>query len=258
MPAPRVYKTEAIVLKRTNLGEADKILTLYTPNLGKLRVFARGVRRTKSKLGGHVELLTRSAMMLAQGKTLDVVSQSETIDSFLPLRSDLWRVSCALYAAELVERFTEEQIENYPIYRLLLETLRRLSEARDGSLPLRYFELHLLGYLGYRPQLDRCVQCEVALKPQQNFFSSSAGGVLCPDCARTEPVARPISVNALKVMRLLQSGDYATASRLRISPELSQGLEHLLRGYIRYLLEREVKSTQWLDRLRESDENLTP
>jgi len=250
MTTPKVYKTEAIVLKRMNLGEADRILTLYSPNLGKFRAVAKGVRRPKSKMGGHLELLTHSALMLARGRNLDIITQSQTIDSFLPLRGDLWRTSMAFYAAELVDQFTAERVENRPLYSLLVNTLRWLCDAQDVELTLRYFELKLLTHLGYKPQLHECLGCSISLKPTTNFFSSSGGGVLCPRCREQEPLARPISLNALKVMRLLESGEYAAASRVRLSAELSRELEQLMRHYIRYLLEREVRSVEFLDRLR--------
>lgn len=251
MTVPRVYKTEAIVLKQHKLGEADKILTLYTPRLGKIRAVAKGVRRPKSKLGGHVELLTRSSMMLARGRNLDIVTQSQTIDSFLPLRTDLWRTSCALYLTELTDQFTAEHAENYSVYRLLLNTLRWLGEARDEELLLRYFELHLLDYSGYRPQLQQCLSCKSPLKPVTNFFSVSGGGVLCPDCGNSELIVQTISINALKAMRFLQNNRYPVARRLRVSSSLSQEFERLMRDYIRYRLEREVKSTAFLDLLRQ-------
>jgi len=249
MTAPKVYKTEAIVLKTLNVGEADRILSLYTPNLGKFSAIAKGVRRPKSKLGGHLGLLCHSSLMLARGQNLDIITQSETISSFLPLRGDLWRSSLALYAAELVDQFTAEREENYPVFKLLLDTLHRLCETKDRELTMRYFELHLLAHLGYKPELYQCLACKSALEPTTNFFSPG-GGVLCPECRGKEPVARPISVNALKVMRFLASSDYATASRLRLNPELSGELESLLRHYIRYILEREVKTVEFLDRLR--------
>ena len=250
MAKPRVYKTEAIVLKRTNLGEADKILTIYTPNMGKIRAVARGVRRPKSKLGGHVETLTRSSMMLASGRNLDIITQSQTLDSFFGLRGDLLRTSCALYAAELVDRFTEEHEGNYPVYRLLLGTIAQIVETDSVDLALRYFEIRMLGYLGYRPQLQTCIFCRKDLEPQQNYFSASGGGALCPDCRATEPRVRPLSLNALKVLRLFQDSDYNQASRVRLSPGLAKELEMVLREYIRYLLEREVKSAEFLDRLK--------
>jgi len=245
---PKVYKTEAIVLRRTNLGEADRILTLFTPNEGKIRAIAKGVRRPTSKLGGHVELLTHCSLMLARGRDLDIVTQGQIIDSFSPLRGDLWRISCALYLAELVDAFAAENVENRPVFTLLLDALHWLGQARHG-LVLRYFELHLLGHLGYQPQLQQCLNCRSALEPTANFFSASGGGVLCPNCADTEPVTRPISLNALKVLRFLQNSDLAASQRLRLRPNLARELEQLLREYIRYLLERELKSTEFLHRL---------
>ena len=250
MTAPRVYHTEAIVIRRTKLGEADRILTLYTPELGKLRAVAKGARRPGSKLGGNVELLTHSMMMLARGRNLDIITQSQTIDSFLSLKSDLWRISCALYATELIDRSTAERIENRPLFVLLLNTLKRLSQAKEGELTLRYFELHLLHHLGYHPQFQQCVACHLPLQPVTNLFSPAAGGVLCPRCGQDELVASNLPVNALKVLRFLQDSDYDAVSRLRVSPELSAELEQLMRRYINYLLEREVKSAAWLDKLR--------
>ena len=250
MTPPRVYKTEAVILGRIDLGEADRILTLYSPTVGKFRVVAKGARRPKSKLGGHLELLTHSALMLARGQNLDIVTQAQTIESFLPLRDDLWRASTAIYAAELVNQFTPENMENYPVFQLLLETLRRVCQSQDVELPLRYFEINLLTDLGYKPELYYCLGCKAQLEPRTNFFSANQGGVLCPECRRKDSSARSISLNALKVMRFFQKNDYPTASRLKLTSELSQELEQLTRYYIRCLLEREVKSVEWLDRLR--------
>jgi len=250
MTIPKVYKTEAIVLRRINVGEADKILTLYTPNRGKLSAIAKGVRRPKSKMGGHLGLLSHSSLMLARGQNLDIITQAETISSFMPLRGDLWRSSLALYAAELVDQFTPEHMESYPVYKLFLDTLHHLCDTQDGELTLRYFELNLLAHLGYKPELHHCLACKSSVEPTTNFFSASGGGVLCPHCREKEPLARPISLNALKAMRFLASSGYTEASRLRLTSELSRELESLMRQYIRYLLEREVKSVEFLDRLR--------
>ncbi|MGB2582697.1 MAG: DNA repair protein RecO [Dehalococcoidia bacterium] len=250
MARPRVYKTEAIVLKRTNLGEADNIVTLYTPNFGKIRAVAKGVRRPKSKLGGHLDLLTQSALLLAQGQNLDIITQAQSIESFLTLKSDIKRISCAFYIAELVDQFTAEHVENYPIYRLLHENLLWLCEARSCELVLRHFELQLLSHLGYQPELHQCLSCKSQLAPERNLFSASSGGVLCSACAGNEPTARSISVDALKVMRFLLSNDPTSANRLQMSRELSQEVEQLIREYVRYLLEREVKSLEFMNHLR--------
>jgi DNA repair protein RecO (recombination protein O) len=250
MTKPRNYQTEAIIIKKTKLGEADRILTLYTPHLGKIQGIAKGVRRPRSKLAGHLELLTHSQVSLARGRNLDTITGSQTINSFLPLKTELELSAHALYAIELVDQFTADQIENYPLFQLLLETMHHLCQAGDNELVLRYFELHLLNEVGYRPQLQQCVSCRSILEPVTNSFCSSAGGILCPNCRQTQPLTYPLSVNALKVLRLLQSSNYTTVGKLKMNPELSHELNEVMKDYLKYLLEREVKSAAWLDTLR--------
>ncbi len=257
MSKPRTYQTEAIIIKKIKLGEADRILTFYTPHLGKIQGVAKGVRRPRSKMAGHLELLTHSLVSLARGRNLDTVTGSQTINSFLPLKSDLQLTSYALYGIELVEQFTADHIENYPLFQLLLETMHRLCQGNNNELVLRYFELHLLNLIGYRPQLQQCLSCQRLLEPTTNSFCSSAGGMLCPNCSQSQFSTYPLSVNALKVLRLLQSSDYNTARRLKIDSELSRELEAVMRGYLKYLLEREVKSIAWLDTLRDQTKEIT-
>ncbi len=255
MSTPRTYQTEAIIIKKTKLGEADRILALYTPHLGKIQAVAKGVRRPRSKMSGHLELITHSLVSLARGRNLDTVTGSQTINSFLPLKSDLWLTSCALYVTELVNQFTADHIENEGLFRQLLETLKQLCQPGDQELTLRYFELHLLSKVGYQPQLRKCVACRTQLKPTTNYFQSSAGGMLCPDCSPTQPASYPVSVNAQKVLRLFQNSDDSVIARLKIDARLSRELETVTGRYIRYLLEREVKSVAWLDSLREETRN---
>lgn len=251
MTRPRSYQTEAIVIKKTKLREADRILTLYTPDMGKIQAVAKGVRRTKSKMAGHLEMLTHSQISLARGRNLDTIIGSQTINSFLPVKNDLWLTSYALYATELVNLFTAERDENLPLFDLLIATIKRLCDNHKTELVLRYFELHLLAKVGYRPQLQRCVICHKPLQPTVNHFSPVSGGILCPDCAPKQPASFSISVNALKILRLMQNSDYKTASRLVINQNLATEIENVLRRNIKYLLERDVKSISWLDELRE-------
>jgi DNA repair protein RecO (recombination protein O) len=254
MTRPRNYQTEAIIIKKTKLGEADRILTLYTPHLGKIQAVAKGVRRPRSKMSGHLELLTHSLVSLARGRNLDTVTGSQTINSFLPIKSDLQLTSYALYAIELVNQFAAADVEDYPIFQLLLETMQRLSQGGDNELILRYFELHLLNEVGYRPQLEQCISCHSVLKDATNSFSPGAGGMLCPTCRQRQPLSYPLSAEAQKVLRSLQNSDYNTISKLKTNPELAHQLEMVMRNYLRYLLEREVKSAAWLDTLREQTE----
>ena len=262
MGISRNYQTEGIILKQTKLGEFDKIITIYTPEFGKLQAVAKGACRPRSKLGGNVEPLTHSLMLLAKGRNLDIVTQSQTINGFLALKSDLWRMACGFYVLELIDSFTIEGGENRLLFDLLLDILHQLSEPDSNETALRYFELHLLHYLGYRPQLRRCVSCDTPLKPIVNFFNPGKGGLLCPHCnseenRRYEQIetisarpSLPLSVEALKVLRLWQSCDYVTSRRVKVKPELSRELEQVLCEYIRYIVQRELKSLTWLKELR--------
>jgi DNA repair protein RecO (recombination protein O) len=251
MPEPRNYQTEAIIIKKTKLGEADTILTMFTPALGKIQGFAKSLRKPKSKLAGHLELLTYSMVSLARGKNLDTITGSQTINSFMPVKNDLWLTSCALYVTELINQFTAELQENEQLFHLLRDTLERLCQANNKDLVIRYFEIRLLDYIGYRPQLRECVICHQNLEPTINSFNAPSGGMLCPVCAASHPFSYHASVNAQKVLRFLQSHDYAAASMLKIDSELAQELENILSTYLKHLLEKDVKSAVWMETMKE-------
>lgn len=243
------YQTEAIVLQEYRVGEADKVLTLYSPGQGKFRAVARGVRRPGSRLGGNVALLNHSLLQLARRRSLDLITQAETLDSFLSMKSDLRRLSCGMYAAELVAAFTPDQLPSQPVFDLLRDTLHRLSDPVSQETLLSHFELHLLHHLGYRPQLHKCVSCSEPLRPVAQSFSPAQGGIICPECGWKEPMASAISLNALKVLRLWQDCDYPTAARVRLDQQLSAGVRQLMKDYVGYLLDRKVKSLSWLEKL---------
>ncbi len=251
MPDPRDYSTEAIVIRKTKLGEADSILTFFTPRLGKIQGFAKSLRKPQSRMAGHLELLTYSTVSFTRGHNIDTIVGAQTINAFLPIKDDLWLMSYGLYVAELVNQFTPEHQENREIFQLMLQTLERLHPAENKDLLLRFFELHLLQNAGYRPQLHQCVVCHKPLEPVNNYFNPLSGGITCPDCAAARPQAYSLTVNAQKVLKLLQTDDYAAACRLKLDDSLCREIEFCLSGYLRHLLEKEVRSAAWLDTLRE-------
>jgi len=250
MSRERLYRTEAIVLKRADFGEADRLLTLYTPGLGKLRVIAKGIRRPTSRKSGHLELFAHSQLLIAKGRNLDIITQAETITAFKPLRHDLLRLTYAYYVAELVDRFTEEGEDNRPLYDLLLATMTRLAEDPEPILAVRFFEVHLLGLMGYQPQLFHCVRCRKILGPEDQYFDEDAGGVVCPACARETRGVRPLSLPALKVLRFLQTRGYELCRTLQLRPATQQEVEDVLHRYIVHHLERNLKSVEFLETVR--------
>jgi DNA repair protein RecO (recombination protein O) len=249
----RLYRTEAVILRRHDFGEADKLLTIYTPWFGKIRVLAKGVRKPTSRKAGHVELFTHSTLLIAKGKSLDIVTQAETINAFLPIRVELALASYAYYLAELVDRFTEDGEENRRLFDLLVNALSRLGEAEDTDLLLRYFELRLLDFVGYRPQLQECVRCTQPVGGNAAFFNFEEGGVVCLDCGRGQRGCRDLSAQARETLQYLQSRDYSKCRRLKVEPSTRLELESMLRRYITYLLERGLKSADFMDALRRQE-----
>lgn len=249
MPAPHVYRTEAVVLRQRRLGDADKICVLFTPQRGRVEAVAKGVRRTTSRLAGHVEPLTRSRLLLAVGRSLDIITQAETLDAYPALHDDVDRLSHALYVAELVDRFTDVAPDIGGLYRLLVATLERIQVSPNLDLAVRWFELRLLGDEGYQPELGRCVHCRAQVEADGNAFSARAGGVLCPTC-RQAVVGRPLSAGAFKLLRFMQSASYEETARVRLDAALSRELETHLRDAVQVALDQEVKATSFVDAVR--------
>jgi DNA repair protein RecO (recombination protein O) len=248
---PRQYQVEAIVIKKTRLGEAGRILTLYTAKRGKLQGIAKGISKTKSKLSGHLELLSYSQISLVRGKNLDTITGSQTIESFLPLKSSLEPLSYGIYFSELLNHFCREGDACHPLFVLSINTFKELCQPDcNYELVRYYYEMKLFNETGYRPCLRECVTCRQLIKATTNHFIASAGGILCASCAARRYINYPISVNALKVLRVLQEEDYTTARRLKLSPSLYQEVSRLTGHYISYILERDVKSLSWLEEIR--------
>ena len=242
----RTIRTEVIVLRERDFGEADRLLTLLSPAHGKLSAIAKGVRRPTSRKAGHLDLYMRSDVILAKGRSLDIVTQAETLDSYRPVRENLLRSSYATYVVELLDRFTPEREANPSLYQLMVRALRWMSTSENLPLTARYYELHLLAMVGFKPELQRCVVNGETVCPEDQFFDSEAGGVVCPSCGLGQRDRYPITMSALKIMRYLQRSPYDEISDLRLRTVVEVELEQVLLRYITFLLERKLRSVEFL------------
>lgn len=242
----RIYQTEALVLHQQDYAEADRLLTLLTPQ-GKLRAVAKGIRRPTSHRAGHLDLFMRVGLQLAKGRNLDIITQAECLESFNELSGDVLRFTYACYVSELLEYLTQEE-EQSAIYDLAIATLRHLDTGPELALWVRYFELTLLRYAGYQPELYHCVRCGSEIAAVVNYLSLDQGGLLCPDC--TVPQARQVSVHAQKLLRFLQRNEASAVGRLTVSSATRQEAEELMLDYLQHTLEREIKSATMLRRLQ--------
>ncbi len=250
----RSVRVEAVVLRHSDWGEADRLVTLYARQLGKTRAIVKGARKITSRKAGHLEPFTQVKLQLAKGRDLFIITQADTIESYPSLREDLILTGHASYVIELLDRFTyEDETENLTLFRLLTETLSRLASKLDPWLVIRYYEIRLLDDLGFRPKLFECANCGREIQPEDQFFSFSAGGVICPTCGKGLPNLAPISMETLKYLRHFQRSSYADASRARPSPEVQKEAESLMQGYFTYLLERELNTPGFMKRIREEE-----
>jgi len=259
----RLYRTEGIVMRRREQGEADRVLTLCTP-LGKIEVIAKGARKLHSRKAGHIELFTRSSFVISRVKdSWDIVSQAETVEAHAWLREDLLRGTYARYAVELLDRFFTEGEGGPALFDLLDHTLTWLCEDSDLDLIARFYEQHLLGLGGFRPELFRCVgehEGYASLRPREPAederpygFDPERGGALCRNCyaRRGEyPQVVALSPDGLWFLQECQRRPYARLCTQQIASALHEEAERVMQHYITYHLERGVKSGTFLRRLK--------
>ncbi len=293
----RIYRSHAVILSRRDYGEADRLLTLFTPGMGKQEWIAKGIRKTTSRKAGHLELFTHATLLVAKARTWDIVTEAATVENFRYLRANLEMIAQASYLCELVSCFSEQDDDNQPLWDLFLLALRVLDEQANlfdnppliettstgaaaiaateqavdpGSvkaaesppapeqvllntaLLIRWFELHLLGVTGFQPQLFHCVGCNELIAPVTNFLSLENGGIVCPRCAEGQSDVDPIEPDVLKVLRHLQRSAWVEVQHLRVRPFILVATETILHRYLLTVLERQLRSIQFLRKLQSS------
>lgn len=238
---------QAIVLRRRPLGEADKVLTLFTREMGKLSALAKGARKPTSKLAGATETCVQARFHLAPGKTFWIVTQVSVERARARLHRLLVNAAAAMYACELVDRLLEESVPDEELFDLLSHALEQLEHSEHPIWTLCGFENALMLQQGYTPMLEACARCDQPVEGEPIAFLPEAGGVLCAACARTVPSALRLSPLAWLTWRVMNAGEPVDFPG---EPAASE-LEHAVHLHLRYHLDREVKSTQVLWQLRQ-------
>lgn len=264
----RLYRTPAVILSRRDYGEADRILTVFTPALGKQEFLAKGIRKTTSRKAGHLELFTHSTLLVAKARTWDIVTEAASVESFRALRTNLDAIGYASFFCELVDCFTESDDDNQPLWDLFLLALRVLDEygqhalaqqpQNEPQLLLHWFQLQLLALTGFQPQFFYCLACQEALTPVTNYLSLEDGGVYCPQCGATQDGVETIEADVLKMLRHIQRSSWAELQSVRIRPPVQQAIDTILNRYLLTILERQLKAVTFLRRLRAMTATVAP
>jgi DNA repair protein RecO (recombination protein O) len=248
---PRFFTTEAVVLRHSDLGEADRLLWLLTPERGAIRATARGARKPGSKLGGHIDLLCHVKLSMREGRELHGVSQADTVDAFRAVRTDIGRLSRGLYIAELAHRVSVEDVPAPALFRLLINTLGWLTTTDNADTLVRWYSLRLLTITGFRPEFGGCVECGDELEPADHVFSAERGGFLCPNCrSQGSDVLHSASLGTIKVLRHLARSDFPAVDSLNIGTEERRQMERIIRSQINNVVDRGVRSSAFLDEVR--------
>ena len=239
-----------MVLRQYPLGEADRIVSILTPDLGKVRAVAKGVRRPNGRLRGHLDLTNVIDFAAAYGRNLDVITEAALKDDHPGSREDLARLSHSLYVCEIADLFSQERSASRALFLLVIETLEALGEAIDPWLVSRWFEQRVLDVTGFRPQLEHCVECNSGLEPGDHLIDLAAGGVLCPQC-RGLGVGQKVQVSesAMRVLRYLQrTENMASIGKPTLNDGVRNEVERISSRYIRSIVERDIRSAEFTRR----------
>lgn len=246
MDRERLYRADAIVLRRRNIGDADSIFTLFAADRGRFEAVARGVRKPRSKMRGHLEPLTRVRVLVARGRSLDVLTQAETVDAYRPLRDNLESGSEALYCAELVDRISVEAAGQHDVFDLLAGIFCALATGAPRHV-VRSFELALMACSGFDLQLSACAQCGGGLPGPTVLLSAPAGGFVCQPCRAQSGGGRLVSRRAAAVLRFAREAPVDVFAQVQVDDELARELRASIADVIRHVLDREPSSARFID-----------
>ncbi len=235
-----LYRDEGIVLRTHKLGEADRIVSVLTRNHGKVRAVAKGVRKTKSRFGARLEPPTHLQLLFYEGRgELDIVTQVETIDHFRAIRDDLDRLTRAVSMLEAADQLGLDGEPNPDLYQMLLGALRALA-GHSGPLVLPAFFLKVLALEGFRPVVDRCVECDAT--EGLVAFDLESGGTRCT----LHRVGPAISADALALLNDILGGRLGSALNEEATPATTE-VDHLATRAMEHHLERRLRSVAILD-----------
>ena len=241
------YRVLGIVIRSTDYGEGNKIVTLLTETHGKQGIVIRGARKPKSRYGALAQLFTYGDYAFYKSGSLGTLISGEVIEPFRQLREGLETAAYAAYAVELTDRAAGDEDAGGALFRQLKACLSGLAEGKDPEVILRIFELKIAIVAGYRPVLDACANCGRLEGPMQ--FSAASGGALCPQCRHRDPVAIPLDERVWKLLRLFAAMDLARLGGISVRAETRRQLREVLRRWLDMHLGVHLKSRSFLDQL---------
>lgn len=248
-----LLKTDAVVLKKNKYGEGDMILTLFSKKLGKLQAVHKASPKSRNRFSSGTQLFSFGEFVLYKGKNLYQVSQVDIKDSFYKLREDVEKLVHATYILELTNSAILEGQTNNRLFNELTKCLHLLSSFKiDFETLVKAYELKLLTYTGFKPELNRCVSCRT--DDIRGFrFSIREGGILCKNCLNEDLYSYHISTTGISVIQYLIHSELEQITKLKIKKNVLEELNKLVKLYITTYLEKSnFRSLELLNSIKES------
>lgn len=233
-------KVNGIVISENNMGDFDKMITLLTPNLGKISCSAKGSRRPKSQLLSGSQFLCFGEYMLFKGSETYTMNSCETIELFYNIRTDLDKLTYATYITKIVSDVTTENQNSFNTLKLFLNTLYMISETdKDLNFITSVFKLRILKILGYMPNIRECVNCKC--KENLNYFSIKDNGFKCSSCSKQDTGSIEISEATRNSIIYILKADPKRIFSFELSEKARKELELISNVYLNEKLDKEYK-----------------
>lgn len=246
------YTTDAINLRSFDLNDSDKIVVMYSKDYGLIRSVAKGVKQPKNKLGARMDNLMANSLQFSKGRSLDVVCQAQTLNSFKKIREDMLKLFCSSYISEVVSIFGLENdptsVDTYNLLYDALESISSLNQKKDVLLVVLKFQLKIMKILGIYPELNKCLACGKKLADEDMFFSQEYCGVFCSNCNREHYANLKLNYKLRDFLNELSNTDFNHRSEyeLKSNDKVCIVCFNLLKDYLIKHSDKKFKSDKVL------------
>ena len=252
----QTYFIEGIILKHKNFREVDRLITIYTKQYGKLELLSKGSRKIKSKLAGSLEPFFYVKMQIAKGKKIDVITSSEVIKNNKNLASNLEKIALASFIFEVLDNATKVYQKDEKTFQLLIETMGIIDQAREiekiKSKIIWFFVWRTLDLAGFKPEFDKCLKCKKDFDTEKYFFDYKNGGIICLNCQNKVKNKIAVTSKLINIMKLIYKEDFTHLEDLHIENKISQHFSKITFLFLKYHLEKELKSEKFLKIFKDS------
>jgi DNA repair protein RecO (recombination protein O) len=244
-------KTPAIILRSTPYGEADRIVTLYTLDFGKIKGIAKGAKRSQKRFANTLEIGSCVTATFFEKETAGLVrlSHCDLLQPFASVREDLQKLTVASYFIELISELTAERIRNQALFHLLTAFLGLVDQGNVKEEIQRVFEIRLLANLGYQPLLDRCLRCKTKIAAERVLFAPREGGIVCHSCSTDLRELVPVSLGTVKTLLLAQTIPLGKSGRILFSTQARRESQSMLGLFLSQYLGKELKTKNFLKQM---------